>query len=290
MDEVIPNFSISNIHSSIDYLGDELAIFDSVTTIPTHAYPSRINGVFVAICLKGSFKLEINLKEYDLTPNGLMIIFRDEIVQEISRSDDFEGCFMLVSLSFLEEILKGNHNFLRFHFLFKSTPIIKLQHAEIDLLVEMHSMIRSKVRAVQNHFRREVVGGLVFSMFYEMYNLCNGYITEPEVNVRNRKQCIYEQFMKDVLTCYKTERSVSFYSERQFLTSKHLSSVVKEVSGKTVGEWIDNFVILEARSLLKSSDMNVQQIAEYLNFANQSFFGKYFKHHTGMSPKEYRQL
>ena len=71
--------------------------------------------------------------------------------------------------------------------------------------------------------------------------------------------------------------------------SKHLSGVVKEVSGKTAGEWIDNFVILEARALLKSSEMSVQEIAEYLHFANQSFFGQYFKHYVGMSPKEYRR-
>ncbi len=61
--------------------------------------------------------------------------------------------------------------------------------------------------------------------------------------------------------------------------------VVKEVSGKTVGEWIDELVILEAKALLNSSSMNIQEIADRLNFANQSFFGKYFKHYTGMSPK-----
>ena len=95
--------------------------------------------------------------------------------------------------------------------------------------------------------------------------------------------------MVEVSNNYKQNRSVSFYADRLCLTAKHLSSVVKEVSGKTAGEWIDNFVILEARALLKSSDMSIQQIAEHLNFANQSFFGKYFKHFIGMSPKAYRR-
>lgn len=58
---------------------------------------------------------------------------------------------------------------------------------------------------------------------------------------------------------------------------------------KTVGEWIDELVILEAKALLNSLSMNIQEIADRLNFANQSFFGKYFKHYTGMSPKEYRK-
>ena len=87
----------------------------------------------------------------------------------------------------------------------------------------------------------------------------------------------------------KQERSVNYYAKELFLTPKHLSSVVKEVSGKTAGEWIDNFVLFEAKSLLRSSQKNIQEIADELNFANQSFFGKYFKHYTGMSPKEYRR-
>ena len=80
---------------------------------------------------------------------------------------------------------------------------------------------------------------------------------------------------------------MAYYAGKMFLTPKHLSTVVKEVSGKTAGEWIDSLVILEAKALLKSSEQSIQEIADELHFANQSFFGKYFKHHTGMSPKEY---
>ena len=87
----------------------------------------------------------------------------------------------------------------------------------------------------------------------------------------------------------KKSESVSYYADKMFLTAKHLSTVVKEISGKTAGEWIDSLVVLEAKALLKSSEMSIQEIADELHFANQSFFGKYFKHHTGMSPKEYRR-
>ena len=87
----------------------------------------------------------------------------------------------------------------------------------------------------------------------------------------------------------KEKRSVSYYADKMFLTAKHLSTVVKEISGKTAGEWIDSLVVLEAKALLKSSELSIQEIADELHFANQSFFGKYFKHHTGMSPKEYRR-
>lgn len=71
-------------------------------------------------------------------------------------------------------------------------------------------------------------------------------------------------------------------------TSKHLSNVIKELTGKSAGEWIDSYVILEAKTLLKYSNMSVQEIAYYLNFPNQSFFGSYFKRNTGMSPSQYK--
>lgn len=105
---------------------------------------------------------------------------------------------------------------------------------------------------------------------------------------RSRKEHIFERFYESLIESYQAERSVRFYADRLCLTPKHLSGVVKEVSGKTVGEWIDDFVILEAKALLNSSSLSIQEISDRLNFANQSFFGKYFKHYTGLSPKEYR--
>ena len=106
---------------------------------------------------------------------------------------------------------------------------------------------------------------------------------------KSRKEYIFERFYESLVESYQSERSVKYYADQLCLTPKHLSGVVKEVSGKTVGEWIDELVVLEAKALLNSSSMNIQEIADRLNFANQSFFGKYFKHYTGMSPKEYRK-
>lgn len=85
-----------------------------------------------------------------------------------------------------------------------------------------------------------------------------------------------------------SERSVTFYAEQLCITPKYFSSLVKKLSGKSAAQWIDNYVILEAKNLLKYSDMSIQEIAYRLNFSTQSFFGKYFKHQTGLSPTQYR--
>ncbi|MDR1763503.1 MAG: helix-turn-helix domain-containing protein [Dysgonamonadaceae bacterium] len=87
---------------------------------------------------------------------------------------------------------------------------------------------------------------------------------------------------------FKSERQVGFYAEKLCLTPEYLSQIIKTATGKSANEWIDDYVILEAKALLKSSKLSIQQIADELHFADQSVFGKYFKRMEGVSPKEYR--
>ena len=96
------------------------------------------------------------------------------------------------------------------------------------------------------------------------------------------------KFVLAVSENFKSERQVSYYADRLCVSPKHLSAVAKELSGMTAGEWIERYVVMEAKMLLKSTNLSVQEISNRLNFSNQSFFGKYFKHQTGFSPSEYR--
>ena len=124
-----------------------------------------------------------------------------------------------------------------------------------------------------------------------MYNSYN-YFTKMKNNVEdtseyNRNQEIYKRFMQAVQKNYMQERSITYYADLLCISPKYLSQVIKNVTGRLAGEWIRDYVILEAKALLKSNKYTVQQVCDMLNFANQSFFGKYFKKRTGMSPKAY---
>ena len=156
---------------------------------------------------------------------------------------------------------------------------------------EYHAFIRKRLKNKEALYRKEVVMGLMQGFFFELCNIFTNHAPANATTMKNksRKEYIFERFYESLVESYQSERSVKFYADQLCLTPKHLSGVVKEVSGKTVGEWIDELVILEAKALLNSSSMNIQEIADRLNFANQSFFGKYFKHYTGMSPKGYRK-
>lgn len=104
----------------------------------------------------------------------------------------------------------------------------------------------------------------------------------------NRNQEIAKELVRMVVQYYKTERNISFYAEKMHLSPQHLSTTIKKITGKTLTDIISSFIIHDAQAKLRSTEMTIQEIAYSLNFPDISFFGKYFKRYTGMSPKQYR--
>ena len=96
------------------------------------------------------------------------------------------------------------------------------------------------------------------------------------------------QFMSLLSLHFREQRRVTFYSDQMHITPKYLGTIVTQQTGRTVSDWIDHFVVSEAKVLLGSSSLTIQEITYKLNFPNQSFFCKYFKAHTGMTPSGFR--
>ena len=280
--QVVPKIGISSVvHSkhidpgSIDVVGNDIALFDTESVISLYNGPSKLEVVSIGLCLEGSTRFNISLREFELIPGRMVIALPNQIIEHRQFSSNFRGIFFAVSKSLLESLPKVG-NVLSFFFFLKDYPCFDLNLHEQEMIKEYHAFIRKRLKNKDDRYRREVVMGLMQGFFFELCNIFNSYAPDASAVVKNksRKEYIFERFYESLVQSYQ---------------SKHLSGVVKEVSGKTVGEWIDELVILEAKALLNSSSMNIQEIADRLNFANQSFFGKYFKHYTGMSPKEYRK-
>jgi AraC-like DNA-binding protein len=96
------------------------------------------------------------------------------------------------------------------------------------------------------------------------------------------------QFLQLVKLHYREHREVGFYADKMNLTAKYMTTLVKKASGKPAIQWIEDYVILDAKAQLSSTVNTVQQIAFDLNFPSQSLFGRYFKRAVGMSPSDYR--
>jgi AraC-like DNA-binding protein len=123
-----------------------------------------------------------------------------------------------------------------------------------------------------------------------MYDVGNEiYQKKQSLPKRTRAEAIFNDFILLVKDNFRSQRKVSWYAQNLCITSKYLSETVKQVSRRTPNEWIDHYVTLEIRVLLKNSAMSIKEIAQMLHFPNQSFLGKYFKEHVGMSPSKYRR-
>ena len=115
------------------------------------------------------------------------------------------------------------------------------------------------------------------------------YANRPQsILAKSRKEEICQKFVQLVIENYMTERRAQFYADKLGISLQHLSTTVKQVTGRNVLEIISHVVITDVKARLKSTDMTIQEIAYSLNFPSASFFGKYFKRHMGMSPLEYR--
>lgn len=288
--EHIRSVDISQIHQlpMVDSVGNDFAIFTDIQHFPLNPYPTRMNALCLALCLKGRCTIELNLQQYEMGEGMLAVILPDQIVQRQERSEDFSGIFLVASKNFMDAVIPIIQPLFQLFLIIKERPILQLTAEETQSLYEYHSFLQRKVKREDTSFRKEIIQGVLISFFYEIYSIYQGHTVQERV-VKNRKEELFERFLRTISESYKENRSVAYYADKMFLTSKHLSTVIKEVSGKTAGEWIDSLVILEAKALLKSTELSIQEIADELHFASQSFFGKYFKNHTGMSPKEYRR-
>lgn len=293
----VPKIGISSVvHSkhinpdSIDVVDNDIALFDTESVVSFYSGPSKLEVVTVGLCLEGNSKFNISLRDYEVCPGRMVVALPSQIIEHRGFSPDFKGIFFVVSRNLLDALPKVG-NVLSLFFYLKDYPCFDLTPHEQEIIKDYYAFVRKRIRNKDDMYRKEVVMGLMQGFFFELCNIFQNHApaTASTVKSKSRKEFIFEQFYESLLESYQSERSVKYYADQLCLTPKHLSGVVKEVSGKTVGEWIDELVILEAKALLNSSSLNIQEIADRLNFANQSFFGKYFKHYTGMSPKEYRR-
>jgi AraC-like DNA-binding protein len=138
-------------------------------------------------------------------------------------------------------------------------------------------------------YRREAVQSLWISMLYVIAAMLDRRARlADDVSPTNRGRMLFEQFIALVAKYHTQYRNVAFYADKLCLTPKYMSKLIKTATGKSAPEWIDAYVILEAKNLLKYSNDTIKQIVFKLNFPNQSVFYKFFKARTGMTPSEYR--
>ena len=171
-------------------------------------------------------------------------------------------------------------------------PTIVLTQKEINFTKEYYKIVVDTLTA-NRRFMIDSIAALTSSLFYEIAGAWIERMDQenkrPLEGSRNSLK-IFNNFVSLVTKYHVEERSVTFYADKLCISPKHLARVIKEVSGQTPTESIDNFVIMEAKNMLRYTDLSIKEIAEQLHFSNQTIFYRFFKRNTGMHPTEFRKL
>ena len=270
------------------YLEDGLVLTNRISNAPIPQEPTRMNFILMALCSKGRAQYCIDTRQQTVKPGDLLFISERHIIDNYMASPDFECLCILVSTQFYHGFVQNVRNVSSLLLFTMNNPVVQLTPHEIQVYSNYYRTIREKISDTEHHYRTEVVKALLLAMFYDMSGVT--YREEQSSSKgQSRADVIFAEFIQQLEQNYRTERRVSWYAQQMGITPKYLSEIIKQISKRTPNEWIDSYVVLEIRVLLKNSTKSIKEITEELNFPNQSFLGKYFKEHVGMSPSEYRK-
>lgn len=298
MDKEVSLAQLTNIEkysSQFSSLGENY-LFSHVTEgkpfMAMENAPMRVSGIVILMTLKGNLELEVNLTSFKLRPKSLLVVGPDRLLQMKSvENQQLDAYILIISPDFIRDINLDMNVINLENFTPNPQPPLTLSEEESALMKRYFDLIHNNTRDNPDDiYVRSISRCLIAAAVYQLFQFTakNRAESVGERAVSRRSNYV-KDFMRLLQEFHRMERSVSFYASKLCISPKYLSLVIKEATGKSAADWIDEFVILEAKNLLRFSSKNVQQVAYELNFSNQSSFGKYFKHITGMSPTEYQR-
>ena len=267
-----------------DYM--EIPFSEPLEQLPQNDFPVQAGMSMVLFCLQGELHVRISLKEYTLRPDMFCVIITGMTFEVLSISNDFRG-FMIATRTNFMPVTEKTTQVMSFYKCLQSRHCFVLEEKEVMAFVGVYHSIKATLQELDHPYKIPMLQSYVQILYYRMLPIVLKEEESRSKYSHTRQEEIFQRFIGEVEKHYRKERSVKFYADLLCISPKYLSTVIYKISQQLAGEWIDAYVILEAKTLLKSGRLTIQQISEQLNFSNQSFFGKFFKRCAGMSPKEY---
>ena len=254
--------------------------------------PFRLDGYILLILKKGRLKVDINLYTYELTDSSMLLTVPGNLIR-ISPAEGFnpdllEMTALLTDKEFESGIRLDFYNKSRQSVMVLNNPCIRLNATQLDIAEDYVRLIKKTIAGCGSR-RQQIVCSMLTSLSYLAEDSWNDYapVSTPQ-SVSIRLNRVFDQFIALVTEYHNSQRGVAFYSEKMNLTPKYLSMLVRQASGRSAPEWISDFVILEAKNMLKFSNKPIKEIVSELHFPSQPVFYNFFKSRTGMTPSQYR--
>lgn len=284
--------SLSNSIILLDNLEKDIVMSDKEKDMRMNNPIKYISTMTILLCVDGTVDFGLGLQNYRMKKNDALLMKSGVICELQSMSDDAKFCSIVLNEEFYYPALNNLVSSV-LQKSFVKNPICSLLDMHMEECVLTYKLIKNRLsEPSQSVLLVEIVKGYIQAL---LYNLYSGYIIQEEdrnmeENTFTRKQDLYNRFMELVQRDFIRERNIKYYANQLCITPRYLSQVVYKESGHYASEHIDNFVITEAKQLVRSHQYSILQISKMLNFTSLSFFGRYFKKFTGYSPTQYQHL
>ncbi len=249
-------------------------------------YPYKQMFFLGVYCQKGTIRTTLNLQNYELKDNDSLVCFAGAIISDFRISPDCK--FYAIALS--EEEFFNNNSASCIHTIRENMIHPQLIHNgpdQLEISLFQYKLLREIIITDNFNFKLDAAKGIITCMASGLAQWLLNHPDRKSETTMEQHQTMFLDFLQAVHThCYK-ERLITFYADLFDISPKYFSKIIYDVSGKHAGDWIREHVTLEAKAMLNSGNASVQEVSEALNFPNASFFAKYFKSYTGISPKQY---
>ncbi len=283
--ESLKNYSVDYSHLGEDYI---LSRISSRNSKFKKSIMRRYDGLTVLIAAKGTVYLTVNLERLTVTPNTIVFIAPETFFKPTAwEGEELDVYMLFLSNRFLHGV-NFDLNAINTNLLASNDPKLQLTPERVEVLKRYFDLLHL-TSLDDTPYSRHIARSLAEAAGYQLMAFGEEAARLHDADQpRSRKATYVRNFLRLVRDFHRQERSIGFYAEKMFISPKYLSLIIKEATGRSAAEWIDQYVVQEAKNLLRYSGKNVQQIAYELNFTNQSSFGKYFKHLTGLSPTQFQ--
>lgn len=269
---------------------DEFGIFSDLSELPVSDCPSYLVEAIGAVSQSGTATLQVYNTKCRIKSGMIIVLLPWQLVSIKEISDDFRLTFFRISkdmfidsLSTLWRLTPEFFFYMRKHFV--SEP----DEGNIERFIHYCGLLDYRTKYAPENCRRESIMQLLRVFYWDVYAY---YLNDPlaEKTLKyTRKEELAFRFIRLMIEEHSPNTDVNHYSRKLGVSSKYLTTLIKDICGRSARDLIVEYTILEIKSLLRDSMMDLKTIASRVNFPDQSSFSRYFRHYTGMSPTQYRK-
>ncbi len=270
-----------------DFNEQDVIIIDKIQDLPENS-TYHTEYVILIICTSGKLQTEYDSQRVTIHNGDMFLGVPGSVISDFMISPDFDCKLLGIRPSEVVGTRELQSQIINSMLYIKSHPVAHLTKTDTEEVFAYYNMICNSIRQEHHHYKNGEIRALLNAFLLKVASIMDRKMEVPETESTVHSEQIVEMFVWMVNEDCGHNRFVEYYAERLHITPKYLSTLVRTSLDRTPSDIIKVVTIKEIERRLRYTSDSIKQISVALNFPNTSFFGKYFKHHTGMSPNSYR--